>query len=222
MGSNRHGFSKTISAMIVGYHGCDQSVADRRAVGRSVFRASDNDYDWLGRGIYFWEFGSRSSTAVGPGRSNSATPRRSRNPAQVGALIHLRPLLRSPRRAINRLFASGLSCVCAGPTGQWKESANQYGGCENKAGDLLLRRLGLRGDQLGDRRNWRRIYRNRSRPCAGVFIEGGRGLSGFVHHGKNPISRSPSAILRALSESFSRRALTTERLGLLSRHGKNL
>ncbi len=41
---------------VIAYHGCSQETADRLLAGGS-FKASENDYDWLGRGIYFWEFG---------------------------------------------------------------------------------------------------------------------------------------------------------------------
>ena len=42
------------SAFILGYHGCDKEVGERLLAG-TVFKPSDNDYDWLGPGIYFWE-----------------------------------------------------------------------------------------------------------------------------------------------------------------------
>ncbi len=41
---------------IIAYHGCDASTAERVLAGEA-FRPSENDYDWLGSGIYFWEFG---------------------------------------------------------------------------------------------------------------------------------------------------------------------
>ncbi|MDE1146302.1 MAG: hypothetical protein PW843_06700 [Azospirillaceae bacterium] len=39
---------------VLGYHGCTKSVADRLLAGEP-FKKSENDYDWLGHGIYFWE-----------------------------------------------------------------------------------------------------------------------------------------------------------------------
>ena len=42
------------SAFILGYHGCDKEVGARLLAG-VAFQPSDNDYDWLGPGIYFWE-----------------------------------------------------------------------------------------------------------------------------------------------------------------------
>ena len=42
------------TSFILGYHGCDQATADKLLSGDS-FQKSNNDYDWLGPGIYFWE-----------------------------------------------------------------------------------------------------------------------------------------------------------------------
>lgn len=40
---------------VVGYHGCNAEVAQRLIEGDS-FLPSRNDYDWLGEGVYFWEY----------------------------------------------------------------------------------------------------------------------------------------------------------------------
>lgn len=37
------------------YHGCTQTVADA-ILSEGAFRVSENVYDWLGRGVYFWEY----------------------------------------------------------------------------------------------------------------------------------------------------------------------
>jgi hypothetical protein len=42
------------STFVLGYHGCDRDV-DERLLRGTPFRPSDNEYDWLGPGIYFWE-----------------------------------------------------------------------------------------------------------------------------------------------------------------------
>lgn len=41
---------------VIGYHACRKDVADRLLDG-DPFRPSRNDWDWLGSGVYFWEFG---------------------------------------------------------------------------------------------------------------------------------------------------------------------
>ncbi|MET0482453.1 MAG: hypothetical protein ABWZ27_05985 [Aestuariivirgaceae bacterium] len=39
---------------VLGYHGCDLKVGEE-VLASSPFKSSENDYDWLGFGIYFWE-----------------------------------------------------------------------------------------------------------------------------------------------------------------------
>lgn len=43
------------SNLILGFHGCDKSVAEKVIRGEDELIPSTNDYDWLGSGIYFWE-----------------------------------------------------------------------------------------------------------------------------------------------------------------------
>lgn len=42
------------ASFVLGYHGCDKAVGERILRGEP-FKESNNDYDWLGPGIYFWE-----------------------------------------------------------------------------------------------------------------------------------------------------------------------
>lgn len=43
------------SNLVIGFHGCDQSVVEAVIAGKTELLASTNDYDWLGNGIYFCE-----------------------------------------------------------------------------------------------------------------------------------------------------------------------
>lgn len=43
------------SNLVIGFHGCDQSVVDKVVTGKEPLYYSKNNYDWLGHGIYFWE-----------------------------------------------------------------------------------------------------------------------------------------------------------------------
>ena len=43
------------SNLIIGFHGCDESVVRKVVSGEEDLIPSTNDYDWLGNGIYFWE-----------------------------------------------------------------------------------------------------------------------------------------------------------------------
>jgi hypothetical protein len=42
-------------SLVLGYHGCDRELALRVACGEEELRPSENAYDWLGHGTYFWE-----------------------------------------------------------------------------------------------------------------------------------------------------------------------
>jgi hypothetical protein len=42
-------------SFILGFHGCDRSIGEDVLSGQQTLLKSQNDYDWLGEGIYFWE-----------------------------------------------------------------------------------------------------------------------------------------------------------------------
>ena len=43
------------SQLVLGFHGCDATLAEQVVLGNTMLKESDHDYDWLGHGIYFWE-----------------------------------------------------------------------------------------------------------------------------------------------------------------------
>ena len=46
--------NRLTASFVLGYHGCDESIAEELLSG-TPFEPSQNPYDWLGGGIYFWE-----------------------------------------------------------------------------------------------------------------------------------------------------------------------
>ena len=46
---------KRLPAFVLGFHGCDQAVGEAVLAGKQHLVPSDNTYDWLGTGRYFWE-----------------------------------------------------------------------------------------------------------------------------------------------------------------------
>jgi hypothetical protein len=40
---------------IIGYHSCDREIGLKILNGQDKLKASKNNWDWLGEGIYFWE-----------------------------------------------------------------------------------------------------------------------------------------------------------------------
>jgi hypothetical protein len=70
---------------VIAYHGCDARTADRLIAGEP-FRKSSNDFDWLGEGVYFWEYGyDRALRFAEEQRKRGKVER----PAVVGALLQL-------------------------------------------------------------------------------------------------------------------------------------
>ncbi len=69
---------------IIGYHGCSTAIADDLLSGKP-FVQSENDYDWLGRGIYFWEFGPERARDW----AKEQAKHKGFDPAVVGAVIQL-------------------------------------------------------------------------------------------------------------------------------------
>ncbi|KQS36826.1 hypothetical protein [Pedobacter sp. Leaf194] len=41
--------------LVIGFHGCDKSIADKLITNQAVIEKSEKPYDWLGHGMYFWE-----------------------------------------------------------------------------------------------------------------------------------------------------------------------
>lgn len=74
--------------LIIGFHGCDEDVANKVVLGKDSLRSSDNDYDWLGHGIYFWE--NNQERALMWAQENASRPNsKIKRPAVLGAVIDL-------------------------------------------------------------------------------------------------------------------------------------
>jgi len=68
------------TGLILGFHGCGKELAERVLLGTDDFIPSDRPFDWLGKGIYFWE--------RDPVRAYEfALQKRSKEPSVVGAII---------------------------------------------------------------------------------------------------------------------------------------
>ncbi len=67
---------------IVGFHGTSAAIADQLVDG-APFQASTNADDWLGTGIYFWEYAPRQAWWW------ARRIKKLKSPAVVGAMIRL-------------------------------------------------------------------------------------------------------------------------------------
>jgi hypothetical protein len=79
-----------VTSFVLGYHGCDQSVAEA-LLGGDEFKHETNEWDWLGSGAYFWE--ANPLRGLEYAHELKATPKKTKgtvdNPAVVGAIIDL-------------------------------------------------------------------------------------------------------------------------------------
>ncbi len=71
--------------VIHGYHGCDATVAQQLLEGGS-FAPSENDYDWLGRGVYLWEYGPDRALRFAQEKQRRG---KVQTPAVVGVVVQL-------------------------------------------------------------------------------------------------------------------------------------
>ncbi|MEM9546468.1 MAG: hypothetical protein AAGA77_10880 [Bacteroidota bacterium] len=81
------------NGLVLGFHGCDQELRDRIVSKQElILKASDNSYDWLGNGIYFWENNYERAMDFAVFLSQNPPHNKKqkiKNPAVLGAIIDL-------------------------------------------------------------------------------------------------------------------------------------
>ncbi len=174
--------------LVLGFHGCSKKVFDEVIKEGGTLKASNNVYDWLGSGIYFWEqnFARAYAWAVARnGREQAAV---------VGAVLDLGYCLNLTDSAGSDILRSGYAllkdtCALVGiPLPQNRQS--------KKGNDILLRDLDCAVIQ--------QIHEfNRSQGKAefdsvrGVFTEGGPPYAGSAFYERTHIQlciRNPNCI----------------------------
>ena len=115
--------------IVIGYHGCTQAFARELLQGKTAiadWRFSRNAWDWLGRGIYFWEHSpSRALRWAQQQRSRSKT-----RPSVIGAVLQLGRCFDLFNESITGILASSYNELMRGfaaegrtmPTNQGRES----------------------------------------------------------------------------------------------------
>src|SRR5450631_1327558 len=73
--------------LIIGYHGCDESVVEKVLKDGCDLEHSQHDYDWLGRGTYFWEYAP--DRALEWAKHSKKIYGKIKTPSVIGAYIHL-------------------------------------------------------------------------------------------------------------------------------------
>lgn len=91
-------------SFILGFHGCDKSVGEEILSGiKPHLKASEKEWDWLGKGIYFWEGSVARALEWAQDRKDQG---KLNEPFVLGAVIDLRHCLDLFDREAMRLVAA--------------------------------------------------------------------------------------------------------------------
>jgi hypothetical protein len=72
--------------LIVGFHGCEQAVCNAIISGKQSIKVSNNTWDWLGDGAYFWQNNYERAWHYA---NNPPGGLKIKNPAVLGAVFSL-------------------------------------------------------------------------------------------------------------------------------------
>ena len=72
--------------LVIGYHDCDRATAEAVLLRGADLKPSNNRFDWLGRGIYFWEHGPARALEWAKQQEERG---KVGEPFVLGAFIHL-------------------------------------------------------------------------------------------------------------------------------------
>lgn len=177
--------------LIIGFHGCDQSICDIIVSGQTMLKASRNNYDWLGHGIYFWEnnYERAHEFAINPPGKGKI-----QNPAVLGAVIDLQHCLDLlDKKYLCLLRDSYIDLISHFKNHGMKLPLNRI---INDSKDLLIRELDCAViENLHKTINQRQLQQFDS--VRGVFIEGQELYPGAGFNEKNHIQiciRNPNCI----------------------------
>lgn len=80
-----------LPSFVLGFHGCDRAVAEAVVGGTNALKPSQNNYDWLGDGIYFWENNPQRALQFATEFKDKGRrgKQQIKTPAVVGAIVDL-------------------------------------------------------------------------------------------------------------------------------------
>ncbi len=182
---------------VLGFHGCDINVRDKVVLEQESLRESENDYDWLGHGIYFWE--NNYDRALEYAKFIKSNPERCTSkietPSVIGAIIDLGYCLDLLDSAYLKLVKEGYTLLV---------DNNKLYGLEIpenispiiKEKDLLIRKLDCAVIETIHQFN-RKSGKTEFQSIRGVFIEGEELYPNAGFNEKNHIQiciRNPNCI----------------------------
>ncbi len=119
--------------LILGYHGCEKELGMRVLNGEDQLISSENSYDWLGKGIYFWEFNPSRANEWAQAASEKS---KIKEPFVLGAVLSLGNCLNLDESAYCDLLSDIYPEMVSNLETNGKDIPRNRGG-----DDLLLRHL---------------------------------------------------------------------------------
>ncbi len=179
--------------LVVGYHGCDRTTADRVLRGGAL-KPSQNPWDWLGHGIYFWEQSIERAWEFAHEQQQRGGVNK---PAVIGAYLHLgRCFDLTDRWATKELGAWHLRCEAVARAAGTVLPVNRA--AQPGDHDLLLRNLDCAVLNFAMSSADRREGGTHFQTVRGVFVEGDPAFPGSRIYGKTHVQvavRDPSVVL---------------------------
>ena len=181
--------------LIVGYHACDRTTRDAVLLGGESLRPSVNTYDWLGKGIYFWEHGPKRAKEYGV----ELTKRKGtvKDPVVVGAYIHLGECLDLMDAEAPTMLARNYNALKAVMQGIGREMPINSPARPGDH-DIVLRHLDCAVINFAIDDVSREEHRTVYQTVRGAFQEGGPAYPGACIHRRTHIQvavRDPTCIL---------------------------
>lgn len=99
----------SLPSFILGFHGCDKKVGLQILNGHSSLRLSNNPWDWLGKGMYFWEHDPTHTLqyAIEVSEKEQFAKGKIETPFVLGAVIDLKNCWNLPTDEGVKLLESG-------------------------------------------------------------------------------------------------------------------
>ncbi len=119
--------------LVIGFHGCTKKVFDAVVLRGDQMKSSNNEYDWLGNGIYFWEQSYQRA------KEWAEQNCKGQEPAVIGAVIDLGYCLNLTDSASSDILRRGylvLKNLCTLTGVKFPENRKP-----NAVGDILVRNL---------------------------------------------------------------------------------
>lgn len=130
------------ASLTLGFHGCDREVGEKLLSGSLPHLSrSDNDYDWLGHGIYFWENNPLRAQSFAEEQARRPRPGKGAisKPFVVGAIVDVGHCLNLVESNSLSLLRDAYQLLC--------ETSEKIGAslpqnlADRASGDLLRRNL---------------------------------------------------------------------------------